>query len=65
MKMRKIIIMLALLITSNQFAQTKLTYDKSGVLNKVDYDKLIGLKKYQLISAFDTVSMKPLLVYAI
>ncbi len=57
--------MLALLITSNQFAQTKLTYDKSGVLNKVDYDKLIGLKKYQLISAFDTVSMKPLLVYAI
>ena len=57
--------MLALLITSNQFAQTKLTYDKSGVLNKVDYDKLIATKKYQLISAFDTVSMKPLLVYAI
>lgn len=63
--MKKIIILLALFITSNQFAQTKLTYDKNGILNKVDYDKLIGTKKYQLISAFDTVSMKPLLVYAI
>lgn len=65
MKMKKIIILIALFIVSNQFAQTKLTYDKSGVLNKVDYDKLITTKKYQLISAFDTVSMKPLLVYAI
>jgi len=63
--MKKLFMLLVLLITSNQFAQTKLTYDKSGVLNKVDYDKLIATKKYQLISAFDTVSMKPLLVYAI
>ncbi|WP_298119014.1 WG repeat-containing protein [Flavobacterium sp.] len=63
--MKKIFMLLVLLITSNQFAQTKLTYDKNGILNKVDYDKLITTKKYQLISAFDTVSMKPLLVYAI
>lgn len=63
--MKKIYLLLFTLVNLSIFAQTKLTYNEKGELSKSDYNKLISSKKYQLISAFDTVATKPLLVYAI
>lgn len=53
------------LIVTTITAQKKLNYNSKGELNLTDYKLLLKNKKYQAISAFDTVSTKPLLVYAI
>lgn len=46
-------------------AQVKLNINKKGELNETDRNKLMKSKGYQAISAFDTVSRSPLLIYAI
>ncbi|MFN3755197.1 WG repeat-containing protein [Flavobacterium sp.] len=56
---------LCLLCTTTLLAQKKLNYNHKGELSKQEYQKLLAAKKYQALSAFDTVSTKPLLVYAI
>lgn len=53
------------LLISTLSAQKKLSYNTRGELSKQDYQALLNLRKYQAISAFDTVSTKPLLVYAV
>lgn len=53
------------MIINTVSAQKKLNYNDEGKLSKVDYTALLKTNKIQAISAFDTVSLKPLLVYAI
>lgn len=58
-------LLLSFIIASTLCAQKKLTYNNKGELSKQDYQTLLKTKKYQALSAFDTVSLKPLLIYAV
>lgn len=63
--LKTIVFCLAIGFFGTASAQKKLHYNSKGELSKADYQALLKNKKYQAISAFDTVSTKPLLVYAI
>lgn len=47
------------------FAQKTLDIHPNGELSKKNYEKLVKSRSYQAISSFDTISLNPLLIYAI
>lgn len=56
---------LLFLLNISVYSQNKLQYNSKGELSDSDYQSLLSKTKYQAISAFDTVSLKPLLIYSI
>ncbi len=53
------------LLKFSVFSQDKLIINQKGELNESSRNKLMLAKKYQAVSAFDTVSRSPLLIYAL
>lgn len=47
------------------WSQNKLSVNSQGEIPKKNYEELIQKRGYQAISSFDTVSINPLLIYAI
>lgn len=56
--------LILLLTVAPVFAQKKIPVNQQGEIINNSLDSLVKIRQYELVSAFDTVSKKPLLVYA-
>lgn len=58
-------LLVLMVLSVSVWSQNKLSVNSQGEIPKKNYEELIQKRGYQAISSFDTVSINPLLIYAI